>query len=208
MTTPLEKAVLEGNVKSVKSLLSSSPELSALPGTRGWSLLHKAAGKGHLPVVKLLLSTRFPPPINATTDDGDSALHLAVRNGHIDTVSALLAAGADAGIKNKAGRRAYDQAKTKELRALLHRKPSGKSGAAGDGSRPMTPPSPPGPSGSGRRRKSSGSSSGGKTGSGSRSRSRSRSKGRRSSSGSSSNRNRGRGSGSGGGSGQNHQRKK
>ncbi len=86
------------------------------------SLLHYPAANGNLEVVEYLISLLTPSDslggsVGATTADksasslvnhrnvsGNTPLHWAGMNGHLEVVKALVAAGADPGIANAAGR--------------------------------------------------------------------------------------------------------
>ena len=49
----------------------------------------------------------------AQDEDGDTALHIAVKKNHINSVFALLEAGAPIGVVNAAGRTAQDEARSR-----------------------------------------------------------------------------------------------
>eukprot|EP00922_Rhytidocystis_sp_ex-Travisia-forbesii_P055004 GHVS01081472.1.p1 GENE.GHVS01081472.1~~GHVS01081472.1.p1 ORF type:complete len:424 (+),score=90.77 GHVS01081472.1:188-1459(+) len=66
--------------------------------------LHRAAVKGHLEVLKLLLEAGAA--IDATTQWGCTALHLAATNGHCEVVEELLIRGAKADTVTQFGSRA------------------------------------------------------------------------------------------------------
>lgn len=61
----------------------------------GIQALISAAGRGDLAAVEAELA-RDPTLARVSNETGDTALHHAARNGHVDVVRALLAAGADA----------------------------------------------------------------------------------------------------------------
>lgn len=58
--------------------------------------------------------------INCLTNDGDTPLHLACENGHLNVVTVLLMHGADKSIKNKNGKTALDIAKEKEFQTIVN----------------------------------------------------------------------------------------
>ena len=60
----------------------------------GSSTLHKAATSGSLNCIKLLISLKCD--VNVVNDAGETALHLAVGNGHSSCVEALIEGGAGA----------------------------------------------------------------------------------------------------------------
>jgi len=70
--------------------------------------LHKAAAKGELEAVRVLLDAGVS--INSTNRWGATSLHLAVRHGHIDVVKLLLDKGVDIYITDKQGDTALDVA--------------------------------------------------------------------------------------------------
>ncbi|RCN36955.1 ankyrin repeat protein [Ancylostoma caninum] len=61
--------------------------------------LHWAARSGHANVVALLANERVD--VNALNKNGESALLIASRYGHVDVVHALLERGANAAIRDK-----------------------------------------------------------------------------------------------------------
>ena len=89
-------------------------------------LLHWPSANGNLEVVEYLLSLLLPPDRNGTNAasadksapslvnhkniSGNTPLHWAALNGHLQCVKALVAAGADASITNKAGHDAVYEA--------------------------------------------------------------------------------------------------
>ena len=77
---------------AARHLATINPGLSARPGP-----LLAAAQQGYAPVVALLLS--LGAPIGGADHQGISALHRAVQSGSLETVTMLLAAGADVDLR-------------------------------------------------------------------------------------------------------------
>jgi cytohesin len=63
------------------------------------SALHWAARRGHVPLIKLILSKGLD--VNLPNSCGDTPLHFAARDGHLGAVSELLANGADMNVREK-----------------------------------------------------------------------------------------------------------
>jgi ankyrin repeat protein len=74
-------------------------------------------------VIKLLLSTSTdkPPPglINAVNDAGNTPLHWAALNGHLESVKLLIQAGADITIFNRAGHDAVFEAEINDKNEVV-----------------------------------------------------------------------------------------
>lgn len=92
--TPLIMAASRGHVDCCRLLLdkgAKADEYGMFGGTRH-TALQSAAGNGHLGVVELFLSRGIGPNEKQGTT---SALHRACKEGHLDVVKRLVAAGAD-----------------------------------------------------------------------------------------------------------------
>ena len=97
--TPLIIAAHNGHLNSVKILLGYGAHVDAR-GTlkianevrKGCTPLWAAAASGHLDVVKLFINEGAF--VDLQDEDGDTALHYAVKGGHLEIVSVLLALGA------------------------------------------------------------------------------------------------------------------
>ena len=97
--TPLIIAAHNGHLNSVKILLGYGAQIDAR-GTlkiadevrKGCTPLSAAAASGHLDVVKLFINEGAF--VDLQDEDGDTALHYAVKGGHLEIVSVLLALGA------------------------------------------------------------------------------------------------------------------
>jgi len=74
---------------------------------RGQLPLHRAAAVGSAPIIKMLLE-EGKSPINATDNDGLTALHHAISEGHGDAAILLLRSGAEAEKRDGEGRLAID----------------------------------------------------------------------------------------------------
>ena len=85
----------KGDVDGLKALLAEHPDrMAARDKPYEWTLLHRAAHKGRLAVVNLLLDRGFD--VNAR-EKGDNTvpLHWAAAAGHVDVVRRLIEAGSD-----------------------------------------------------------------------------------------------------------------
>jgi len=82
--------------------------------------LHQAAKAGNLALIKKLVAELVTKraTIDTQTAEGNTPLHLATQNNHKDAVEALLDAGANMFIKNKAGQTPLDMA-NQEIAELL-----------------------------------------------------------------------------------------
>lgn len=85
----------------------------------GNTLLHLYLEK---PKVYIYIFANAGVPVNIQNTDGDTALHIAVRCGLLDSVEALLQCSADLGIRNKMGMMAMDDAdpKREDITTLLN----------------------------------------------------------------------------------------
>lgn len=90
-TTALRMACESGNDKVVRLLLEKGAN-PRLPLERQVTLLHIAAGRGFINIVKLLISRL---DINAQMDDGATPLFFAAQEGYLEIVTTLCEAGAD-----------------------------------------------------------------------------------------------------------------
>lgn len=110
--TPLMYTALLGDLQRSRKLIAKGARVNQ----SGWSALHYAAVKGQTPVIKLLLSNGAA--VNEPSPDGDTPLILAVRSGEVDSVQALIQAGADPLLSNFKAQNAIETAKAEGRRSL------------------------------------------------------------------------------------------
>ncbi|KAK4282277.1 hypothetical protein QN277_013674 [Acacia crassicarpa] len=79
-----------GNVKILKELLANCSDVLAYRDSQGSTILHAAAGRGQVEVIKYLTSTF--DIINSTDHQGNTALHVAAYRGQLAAVEALVSA--------------------------------------------------------------------------------------------------------------------
>ncbi|KAL6139483.1 hypothetical protein ACLB2K_057787 [Fragaria x ananassa] len=79
-----------GNLLVLKELLSDCNDVLTFRDVQGSTILHAAAGKGRVEVVKYLTATY--DIINSRDHQGNTALHVAASRGHLAAVEALLSA--------------------------------------------------------------------------------------------------------------------
>jgi uncharacterized protein len=101
-----------GDLPRTQQLLSKGAKINQ----PGWSALHYAAIKGHSKIVSLLISSGAK--VNEHSPDGDTPLILAVRSGDMDTVQALIRAGADPLLSNFKAQNAIETAQSEGRRSL------------------------------------------------------------------------------------------
>ncbi|KAH7040875.1 LOW QUALITY PROTEIN: uncharacterized protein B0I36DRAFT_371329 [Microdochium trichocladiopsis] len=73
-------AAQDGHLQVVGLLANSGASLETVGGWYGWTALMNASARGHLSVVEFLIGRGAN--LHITNRDGESALHLAVQNGH------------------------------------------------------------------------------------------------------------------------------
>lgn len=100
--SPLMLASLSGMVEVSKRLIARDADVNKT----GWTPLHYAASRGHVELVRLLLS--HSAYIDAESPNKSTPLMMAAMYGNPQTVALLLAEGADVTLKNDKGLHALD----------------------------------------------------------------------------------------------------
>lgn len=113
--TPLMMAALRGDVDTMKLLVARGAQVHR----DGWTPLHYAASGPSAAAVRWLLDNGAP--VDARAPTGSTALMLAARYGHEDSVFMLLAAGADRTLRDDKGRQAADLARMDGRESLAQR---------------------------------------------------------------------------------------
>lgn len=113
--SPLMMAALGGQLEVCKKLI----ERGAAVNKTGWTPLHYAATKGHVAIMRLLLEEHAF--VDAESPNRTTPLMMAARYGDESAVQHLLAAGADARLRNEQGLNAADFARLAGREALTQR---------------------------------------------------------------------------------------
>lgn len=116
--TALMMASLQGNEEMVRLLIEKGAEINK----SGWSPLHYAAARGHILIIKLLLSKSAN--INAQSPNQTTPLMMAAMYGSYESVKVLLDAGADVMQRNALNLTALDfaqQANRTDAAILLNK---------------------------------------------------------------------------------------
>ncbi|KAL4766204.1 ankyrin repeat domain-containing protein [Aspergillus foveolatus] len=113
----LHFATSKANISTVRTLLENKCS-ARVKDKRGQLALHRAAAIGSTPIIQLLLK-EGRSPVNATDNDGLTALHHAISEGHGDAALTLLKAGAEADKKDASGTLAIDMAPDKKVRNYI-----------------------------------------------------------------------------------------
>uniref|UniRef100_A0ACD5ZGC9 Uncharacterized protein n=1 Tax=Avena sativa TaxID=4498 RepID=A0ACD5ZGC9_AVESA len=90
MSRAVHAAARGGSVRMLRDLIDGRSDVSAYLDIRGSTVLHAAAGRGQLEVVKYLMASF--DIVNSTDNQGNTALHVAAYRGHLPVVNALVAA--------------------------------------------------------------------------------------------------------------------
>uniref|UniRef100_A0A0E0NHF1 Uncharacterized protein n=1 Tax=Oryza rufipogon TaxID=4529 RepID=A0A0E0NHF1_ORYRU len=90
MSRAVHAAARGGSVEMLRELIERHSDVSEYLDFRGSTVLHAAAGRGQLEVVKYLMATF--DIVDSTDNQGNTALHVAAYRGHLPVVEALVAA--------------------------------------------------------------------------------------------------------------------
>jgi ankyrin repeat protein len=91
--TALFEAISNGQDDVVHFLIRSGSNANECT-TRSWSLLHTAAARGSISMIRLLTS-KEPGLISKSTDDGETALHVAVEHESLEIMTELIKLGSN-----------------------------------------------------------------------------------------------------------------
>ena len=121
--TLLHYAVRFNKRKVVEYLVEHKIDISAKGGIFYGTALEDAIYYGYLGIASYLIGKGTN--LDISNMDGDTALHIASRNGYLDTVEELVSSGASKNIVNRAGHLPYDELPNltwdsrKKLKSLL-----------------------------------------------------------------------------------------
>ncbi len=101
--TPMELAVRKGSAEALQLLIDAGADTQM--NYEDGTLLHVAAGRGHMAVARLLIE-RYPSMLSAEDDGRNTPLHIAAHAGHAEMVTFLIDCGANPALKNKENRTA------------------------------------------------------------------------------------------------------
>jgi ankyrin repeat protein len=110
MNDSVIETIAAGNVKEIKTLLSTNPDLFGARDKSGFNLLMLGAICSSKPVMAVLLG-RLYAQINDADEEGYTALMHAAKYGNMDAVQSLMNYGANIMMRNKEGDTAFKIAK-------------------------------------------------------------------------------------------------
>ncbi|XP_059630296.1 uncharacterized protein LOC132273346 [Cornus florida] len=89
--SPLHKALVKGDLESVKAFLERDPNAISVPiSTIGERAIHIAVAEEHVQLVEELVTMINPVFLEFTQDDGDTALHIAARGANTTIAKSLV----------------------------------------------------------------------------------------------------------------------
>ncbi|XVE50528.1 hypothetical protein DITRI_Ditri01bG0169700 [Diplodiscus trichospermus] len=87
---PVHLAAENGNIGLLNTLLARCPDTIEMADKKQWNILHIAANTGNLKMVSHILELDgMEDFVNSPDADGNTPLHLATKNYHIDVVGVL-----------------------------------------------------------------------------------------------------------------------
>ncbi|KAL1985149.1 hypothetical protein VTN96DRAFT_8171 [Rasamsonia emersonii] len=113
----LHFATSKSNLSTVRTLIAHKCS-ARVKDKRGQLPLHRAAAVGSIPILKILLE-EGKSPVDAADNDGLTALHHAISEGHGDVAIQLLKAGADPLKRDNEGRYAIELAPDSKVRKYI-----------------------------------------------------------------------------------------
>lgn len=102
MNRAVHAAARGGNLKILRELLANCSDVLAYRDVQGSTILHAAAGRGQVEIVKYLVASF--DIVNSTDHQGNTAMHVAAYRGRLTAVEALISASPSSiSLKNDAG---------------------------------------------------------------------------------------------------------
>lgn len=127
--TSVHLALKNGHEQTTHLLLQHFPKLLDIPGEEGHTPLQVSVIKDYFKCVEMLLA--MGAKIQVVDDEGNNALHLAMKYGAVHCIRLLVQYGADTKLKNRHGLKPVDMAASfqveKYLRDVLSDSPSSDS---------------------------------------------------------------------------------
>jgi ankyrin repeat protein len=100
--TPLHLAALLGHVKILELLIQHGGDISRRDG-RGWTALHCCVSKGHESALALMMDCGGDDMIELIDKEGNTPLHTAAEEGHLECARLLLETAANPDLMNAQG---------------------------------------------------------------------------------------------------------
>ena len=93
----------KGELPAVEAALNAGVDPNRVAGRNGFTPLHHAVQRGHVPVTRLLLQQGRAGVNAATSDTLETPLHIAAFHGHLELATMLLDCGADPNARDSDG---------------------------------------------------------------------------------------------------------